>query len=93
MRLRGRDNRDVAGSTVTLEAGGRRLTRFAKGGGSYLSSCDRRHVFGLGPAGQVERVSVVWPSGRQQQWRGLSPDRYWRLIEGEERAVPLYQDR
>jgi hypothetical protein len=77
---------------VVVEAGGRRQTGFARGG-SYLSSCDRRHIFGLGPAGEVERVRVVWPSGKAQEWQGLSPDRYWRLIEGEERAGPLDRDR
>ena len=37
-----------SGPRLVLEAGGRTLTRFAKGGGSYLSSGDRRLVFGLG---------------------------------------------
>jgi hypothetical protein len=93
VELAGSGHRDVVGARIVVEAGGRRQTRFAKGGGSYLSSCDRRHVFGLGSAGEVERVRVVWPSGVQQEWRQLSPDRYWRLVEGEERAVPLYQER
>src|SRR5439155_12152740 len=52
VKLVGRDNRDVAGTTVVLEGGGRRLTRFVKGGGSYLSSGDRRILFGLGTSGQ-----------------------------------------
>jgi hypothetical protein len=76
----------VVGARIILEAGGRQQTRFAKGGGSYLSSCDRRHVFGLGPARHIDRLRVIWPSGREQQWQGLACDRYWRLTEGKPSA-------
>jgi hypothetical protein len=80
--LVGRDNRDVVGARLTLEVGGRRLTRFAQGGGSYLSSSDRRHVFGLGTADRVGRLTVAWPGGKEEYWDGLAVDRYWRLAEG-----------
>src|SRR5262245_10199663 len=42
VELVGKNHRDIGGARVTLEANGRMLTRFAKGGGSYLSSGDRR---------------------------------------------------
>jgi hypothetical protein len=80
--LVGRKNRDVVGARLTLEVAGRRLTRFAQGGGSYLSSGDRRHVFGLGPAIEVGRMTVAWPNGKEEHWKGLAIDRYWRLEEG-----------
>jgi hypothetical protein len=84
VELRGAGGRDVVGARITLQAGGREQTRFAKGGGSYLSSSDRRHVFGLGPAAHVDRLRVVWPSGQEQTWRGLAVDRYWQLPEGQD---------
>jgi hypothetical protein len=84
--LLGRNNSDVVGAKVAVESGGRRLTRFAKGGGSYLSSGDRRLLFGLGPADTVESVTVTWPSGQEQSWDGLTIDRYWRLQEGTPKA-------
>jgi hypothetical protein len=93
VELEGAGHRDVVGARLVLQAGGCRQTRFAKGGGSYLSSCDRRHVFGLGTAEQVERLSVVWPSGREQHWEGLAIDRYWRLVEGQEQPLPPRQER
>lgn len=86
VELVGRGHRDVVGTTVRLEAGGRRLVRFAKGGGSYLSSGDRRLLFGLGPDGRGGRVTVTWPSGQEQSWDGLAVDRYWQLVEGEREA-------
>lgn len=80
--LVGRKNRDVVGAKVTLEVHGRRLTRFAQGGGSYLSSSDRRHIFGLNEADSVGRLTVAWPGGKEEHWDGLGVDRYWRLEEG-----------
>jgi hypothetical protein len=86
VQLVGKGHRDVVGARVEVEVGGRRLTRFAKGGGSYLSSGDRRLLFGLGPARQVALLRVVWPWGQEQSWQGLAVDRYWRLVEGEPAA-------
>jgi hypothetical protein len=90
VELAGGGHRDIVGARVVLEAGGQRWTRFAKGGGSFASSSDRRLVFGLGDVGRVDRVEVYWPNGKTQRWEGLKPDRYWRLSEGWEKAEALY---
>jgi hypothetical protein len=66
-----------------LEVGERRLTRFAQGGGSYLSSSERRHIVGLGSADHVGRLTVHWPWGKEEHWDGLAVDRYWPLEEGK----------
>lgn len=83
IELAGKDRRDVVGARLSLQIGNRVLTRFAKGGGSYLSSGDRRHLFGLGNETKPGRLTVVWPSGTEQHWDNLAIDRYWRLVEGE----------
>ncbi len=83
VELVGRDNRDVTGARLTLEADGRTQTRFAQGGGSYASSSDPRFVFGLGNTARVGRLIVVWPSGEERHWDGLAVDHYHRLAEGE----------
>jgi hypothetical protein len=80
--LAGKANRNLAGACVTVEIGGARLTRFVKGGGSYLCSGDSRLLFGLGEAATVERVEVRWPWGETQTWPGPTVDQYWRLCEG-----------
>src|SRR5262249_38022021 len=56
IELAGKDHPDVVGAKLTLEVDGRTLTRFARGGGSFLSSGDRRLLFGLGPAARVGRL-------------------------------------
>jgi hypothetical protein len=78
-----KEHRDVVGAKLTLEVGGRTLTRFSKGGGSYLSSGDRRHLFGLGAATTVGRLTVAWPQGSVQTVEGLAVDRYWQITAGE----------
>jgi hypothetical protein len=88
VNLVGGDHRDVIGSTVTLEVNGRKLTRFAKGGGSYLSACDSRILFGLGQVGLACKVTVKWSWGESQTWENLQPDRYHELREGSAEAKP-----
>lgn len=91
LRLVGRDRRDVVGSTVVAELeDGRKLTRFAKGGGSYLSASDTRLLFGPGTASKIRRLTVRWSWGKEQSWDGgaLGTDRYWDLLEGEDRPRP-----
>lgn len=85
VELAGTDRRDVVGAKVILKAGGRTQTRFAIGGGSYLSSGDRRLVLGLGATDRVESITVEWPSGepRRQTWEGIRIDRYNRLSQGK----------
>jgi hypothetical protein len=88
IQLAGQGHRNVVGAKVTLEVEGRRLTRFAKGGGNYLSANDQRLLFGLGSATRVGRLTVEWPWGapRTQHWDALPVDHYWRLVENQAAA-------
>ncbi len=82
--LIGAGRADVVGAKVSVEAGGRTQTRFAKGGGSYASSGDRRLVFGLGKTENVSKVTVTWPNLTEQTWSGdgFPLDGYYRLVQG-----------
>jgi hypothetical protein len=71
-----------------VEAGGRTLVRFVHGGGSYLSASERRLVVGLGAADRADRVTVTWPSGEKQEYRGLRAGRGWRLTQGKDQPEP-----
>jgi hypothetical protein len=83
-RLEGtKSNRDAVGARVTVTAGGRRLTSWRIGGGSYLSASDPRLHFGLGDADAAEAVEVKWPSGRVDQFRDLRANRYYHVREGD----------
>jgi hypothetical protein len=58
-------NRDGLGATVRVTAGGRTQTRSHDGKSGYLSQSALPEYFGLGDANAVDRVEVLWPSGRR----------------------------
>jgi hypothetical protein len=88
VELVGKGHADVVGARAELRDGRRTLTRFAKGGGSYLSSGDRRLVFGLAEQTEPGRLTVTWPGGAQQHFDGLAVDRYYRIVQGQAQAEP-----
>jgi hypothetical protein len=82
VRLEGsRSNRDGLGARISLSAGGKEQTAWARSGSSYLSASDRRIHFGLGAAGRVDRLTVYWPSGRVTTLRGVPADRLLTIRE------------
>jgi hypothetical protein len=89
VQLVGHKNADVVGAKVVLEAGGRKQTRFARGGGSYASAPDPRHVFGLGETKKADRLTVIWPNGEKQHFDDLAVDRYHRILQGKKAAEPF----
>ncbi len=61
------------GATVLLDAGGRRQRRsLTRSTGSLGGSSPVGH-FGLGDTTQVDRLTVVWPSGQTQKLEGPLP--------------------
>jgi enediyne biosynthesis protein E4 len=85
-----KSNWDAVGARVTVTAGGRKLVRHRKGGGSYCSASDPRLFFGLADAAGADQVEVRWPSGLVQQLGPLAGDRGYLVVEGEKevRARP-----
>lgn len=74
-------NRDAVGARVTLQAGGRTLTRVVQAGGSYLSQDDHTLHFGLGAATLVDRLVIEWPSGARMELANLSVNTTLALLE------------
>lgn len=56
--------------------------RRARADGSYASANDPRVLVGLGESAEAPTVRVRWPSGRTEQWRDVSIDRWTMLNEG-----------
>ena len=79
--LRGRD---ALGARVALVRGdGTKLWRRARADGSYASANDPRVIVGLGvTAPPPVKVQIQWPSGRAEEWSGLTVSRYVTLTEG-----------
>ncbi|MBI2808874.1 MAG: CRTAC1 family protein [Planctomycetes bacterium] len=83
LKLTGKKRRDLVGTKVTVEAAGKRWTRFVVGGGSYLSAHDPRLVIGLGTADRIDRLTIAWSHGKTEQWPGkdFAVDKYWPVTE------------
>jgi len=82
LRLVGtRSSREPIGAIVRLTTAVGTHMQQIKGGTSYASTSDRRLFFGLGRAGQVERVDILWPSGWEQSLTGLEAGRRMTIVE------------
>jgi len=76
-------NRDAIGSKLTVRVSGRKLVRCITGGSSYLSSHDKRVIFGLGslPANGSVDIEIVWPNQQRQVATPLKINRYHKITE------------
>ena len=59
-------NRNGLGAVVTVTAGGSTYTKVMDGNSGYLSHSLYPLYFGLGAAETVDRIDVLWPSGKKQ---------------------------
>jgi hypothetical protein len=59
-------NRDGLGATVKVRSGAKTYTRYHDGKTGYLAQGLLPLYFGLGDAGKVDQVEVLWPSGKTQ---------------------------
>ncbi len=82
-------NRAAIGSTVTVQASGRRQTRAVVSQSSYVSHSDLRVHFGLGDAEGVDAISVRWPSGKEEEFPGASGGQGWLLVEGSGKVAAI----
>jgi len=78
-----RSNRAGIGSTVVVEAGGRRQARAVVSQSSYYSHDDLRAHFGLGAASRADRIEVRWPSGAVDVLKDVEGRRVVTVREGK----------
>jgi enediyne biosynthesis protein E4 len=83
-----KSSRDAIGAVVHVVAGGITQSRVVKGGSSYLSQSELPVTFGLEKRGRIERVTIAWPSGRNEEYKNLSAGRCYECTEGKG-IVPL----
>jgi enediyne biosynthesis protein E4 len=78
-----RSPRDAIGAKVFVTAGGFRQRVDVFSGGSYSSSSDPRAHFGLGPATQLDKIEIQWPSGLKQVVAAPRVDQIITVEEGK----------
>ena len=81
-----RSNRQGIGARVTIVDGKDRKQIFdVSAAGSYLSSNDPRIIAGLGDAGAVKTIEILWPSGIIQTISNPDVNRYLTIKEKDVR--------
>jgi tetratricopeptide (TPR) repeat protein len=75
-------NRDAIGARVRVETDVVRNLKLVQAGSGFLSQHSRELLFGLGDSRIVRRLTVAWPSGKEQVFTDLPVGTRYRLVEG-----------
>ncbi len=90
VRLEGREsNRDAIGARLELVLQGDSsptLTKTLRAGEGFLAQSSKWVHFGLGSATEVDRLTVRWPGGQAETYRGLAADGRYRIVQGSGQA-------
>ncbi len=94
IRLEGKTcNRDAIGARVEVtlqspEAEGEdsTLVKTLRAGEGFMAQSSKRMHFGLGAAEEIKQVTVRWPGGERETFKGLQTDRHYHLIENSGNA-------
>ncbi len=76
-----KSNRNGIGSRVRIKYGTEMQTGIVRGSCSYLSSSDRRLLFGLGSITTVDSIEIQWPGGDVQTINAPPCDKTVHIIE------------
>ena len=74
-------NRDAIGARVVVETDALRRVKIVQAGSGFLSQHSKELLFGLGPSRRVQKLTVVWPSGRTQVFTDVALNSRLRLVE------------
>jgi hypothetical protein len=69
------------GAKLKLAAGGKVQYNEVTSSVGYISSSDRRVHFGVGAAGAVDEIEILWPSGTRQRITGVKADQVLKVVE------------
>lgn len=88
--LRGtQSNKLGVGARLVAHVGDRRIVRELYPINTYRSQSPSQVHFGLGDAEQVDRLAIVWPSGRRQELLNVAVDRHIRVTEGADEVATI----
>ncbi len=93
LRLRGvESNYQAIGARVTAEAGGKTIVRdhFAPNG--FMGQSPAWLNLGVGTAERIDRLTVRWPTGKQQVFQDLPVNCTIEIVEGTDEFGVLAQD-
>ena len=74
-------NRDGIGTRIKISSDGREQIAQKKSTTGYLSQNDPRIHFGLGKSEMVQRIEIIWPSGKVQVLENISANKILEVKE------------
>ena len=69
------------------------IIKAVSAGSGYLSQSSKRLTFGLGQDAKIEKLTIVWPDGSNQDFTDVRPNRRYRIVEGQDNAAELPSNR
>lgn len=75
--------RDAIGTTVKAELSDQVLVRHVTSGDGFAASNDKCMLIGMGSNEVVRKVTIRWPSGRQEEHTNVAVDGSYIAIEGD----------
>jgi hypothetical protein len=85
-----RSNAFGIGARLIATVDGRQLVRELYPHNSFMSQMPTVVHFGLGDARRVQKLKILWPSGRVQELTDLAGDRHIRIEEGSDRVQTVW---
>ena len=86
--LRGKtSNRDAIGTSITLEVGTLRQTKYLQAGSGFVAQHTKEIFFGVGKAEGSVRATVRWPGGLSQVFENIPVDHRILIEEGSAKFV------
>ena len=79
-------SRDAIGAIVTVKSGASVWKRQLMAGDGFSASNERILVFGLGETESADSVTVIWPSGHQQEHLNPKIDSELMIVEAKPKA-------
>ena len=74
-------NRDAIGCKIILHTGNSTQIDWVNPGGSYLTSNDKRILFGLGKNSPKISVEIIWTNSKKETYKNLKKNIYYKIIQ------------
>ena len=76
-------NRDAIGSKLILKTKSGVQTAWVNPASSYLTSNDKRVLFGIGHDDMILSLEVQWAGSKQESFVNLKPGFYYKVVQGQ----------
>jgi tetratricopeptide (TPR) repeat protein len=84
-----RSERDAIGAKVSVRVGSREWTQWAIAGDGYLCKNESTLHFGIGDSKGADEVTVIWPTGNRQVFKGVTTEGCNLLVEGDDEVFNI----